>query len=197
MRNLLVATLLSSLAFTGCKKKDAGTTGSGSGSAASAPAAAKVEEKKPTCSPTALKEPSGLFCAEAPGFAAQKEEDNGDSDPQQLEKRLTFKREANNGKAEASFTVSWFPNRDDAGTAAVAAANMESDYKNNTGEDKGDFGGGKGKFFVFADKTQAMSHKLYAVIQGNKHTYECETTSWNMPIDAEALAGCKSVIPTD
>lgn len=197
MKHLVLLASVSSVLFAGaCKKKDGGGAATGSGSAA--PAAAKAEEAKPAgCPAGAWKEPSGLFCVDMQGYTNVSPSDNGDSDPQQLEKRVTFKKPQDPSKPDIAFTVSWFPNRDDANDAIGAVANMESDYKNNKGEDKGDFASGKGKFFVYTSKDDPKLHKLIAVIQGHKHSYECEASSYDGPIPPEALAGCKSVTPTD
>ena len=218
-RHLLVASLAAPLFFGGCKKKKteptpepgpasaaAGSTtmagsaagsapaGSAAGSAAAGSAADVVEPAK-TCSATAWKEKSGLFCVDAPDFKAGKPEDYLDGDGW----RIYFKREAKDDKPELMFQVTWRKKLDvDASVEAVGlAGSMESDCKNNTCEEQGKYHGGKGRYVVFARKDDDKSHKMYAVVQGNKHAYSCEASSYEKPIAPEQIAGCKSLIPTD
>jgi len=171
----------------------AGTNEAGSaGSAAPGSATAKVEEAK-TCSAKAWKQKGGLFCVDAPGFTAGKEEPYLDGDGLQI----YFKKEAADGKPELMFNVTWLLKGDPNADAITSAANMENDYKNNKGEDQGAFAGGKGRFVMFSRKDSEKSHKLYTVVQGKKHSYHCEANSYDAPIAPEQLEGCKSVIPTD
>jgi hypothetical protein len=182
---ILIVGVLCVAVSGGCKKKAANQPAAGSGTPA--PSA---------CSPTAWKEPGGLLCVDAPGFtpgALEKNENMGPEDPQM---RIYFKKPQDAGKPELMLQVSWFPKRD-ASTALATASNMESDYKNNKGEDKGKFTGDKGAYVVFARKDDNKAHQLYAVVQGNKHAYECECSSYDAPIAAELIAACKSVTPTD
>jgi hypothetical protein len=206
------------MAGTGCKKDQskkedstgtgtaasagsagAGSTATGSATAGSATAgsagpAADTAEPAKTCSATAWKEKSGLFCVDAPGFAAGAPEDYLDGDGV----RIYFKRAAADGKPELTFTVTWSKKTDDANAEAItAAANMESDFKNNKGESQGKFAGGKGRYFVFARKDDDKSHKLYTVVNGKQHAYNCEASSYGSPIAPELIEGCKSLIPTD
>jgi hypothetical protein len=158
----------------------------------SAAPAANAEPAK-TCSDKAWKHPSGLFCVDAPGFAAGKEEDYLDGDG----RRIYFKKEAADGKPEVMFNVTWQPKRDPVEHALSVSGSMDSDYKNNTGEAKGAYAGGKGRFVMFASKDDEKSKKLYTIVQGNKHTYSCEASSFGAPIAPDLIEGCKSVIPTD
>jgi hypothetical protein len=164
--------------FIACGKKSDGPT-----------ATAKL---KPTCSPGAWKEPTGLFCLDAPaGFKAtvQTNVNQDNSDP---ESRVTFVR---NSPSEA-FTVEWFPKRGST-EALTIASNMENDYKNNKGEGKGNFAQGKGKYFAYTRKDEAKSHKFVSVVKGNKHAYDCEASSWDVPVPKDAIGACKSLTPTD
>jgi hypothetical protein len=170
--------------------KGSGDAAGDKGSAATA--TTKTEEAK-TCSATAWKQSAGLFCVDAPGFIAGKEEPYNDGDGL----RIYFKKEAADGKPEMMFNVTWLLKGDPKADAITSAANMENDLKNNTSEGQGAFAGGKGRFFVFARKDNDKSHKLYAVVQGNKHAYQCEASSFGTPIAPEQIEGCKSVIPTD
>ncbi|MEO7092580.1 MAG: hypothetical protein ABI175_04965, partial [Polyangiales bacterium] len=132
------------------------------------PGAAAAAAPAATCSATAWKEPSGAFCVDAAGFTAG-ELSKGDGDDPEMKLYFTKK-----GKADVMFNVSWFPKREAKLTAVSAASNMDSDFKNNKGEDKGEFYGGKGRFVTFSRQDEPKSHKLYAVVQGNKAAYACE-----------------------
>ncbi|HEY5952481.1 MAG TPA: hypothetical protein VIV40_43580 [Kofleriaceae bacterium] len=175
----------------------AGSAAAGSaGSAAAGSAAADTGTVEPakTCSPKAWKEKTGLFCVDVPDFKAGKPEDYLDGDGV----KIKFKRAAAGDKPELMFTVTWRKKTTDANAESIAmAGNMETDFKNNKGEEQGKFAGGKGRYVVFARKPEEKSHQLYAVVNGNKHAYNCEASSYDKPIEPELIAACKAVIATD
>ena len=59
--------------------------------------------------------------------------------------------------------------------------------------------GGKGTYVVFARNydNDNKSHQMYSIAQGNEHAYNCEASSYDVPITAEIVAACKSLTPTD
>jgi hypothetical protein len=172
----------------------AGSAAAGSAAAGSAAADTGAVEPLKTCSPKAWKEKSGLFCVDAPDFKAGKPEDYLDGDGV----RIYFKREAKDGKPELMFGVTWRKKTDDANAEALGlAGSMESDFKNNKGEEQGKFAGGKGYYVVWARKPEEKSHTLHAVVNGKKHAYNCEASSYDAPIAPELIAACKALIPTD
>jgi hypothetical protein len=205
MKKQLLITGLSILAMGACKKKDAGAPAAGSGSAPAGSAvadngsaAAKPAPAPATCPANAWKEPSGLFCLDPQGFTPGevKKNDSMGSEANDLRMEVYFKKAGVDGKPDTSFNISWFPARGNT-EALGAVANMGTDYKNNTGEDKGAFAGDRGKYFVFARKDNAKSHKMYAVLEGKQHAYNIEASSFDAPIDPAVIAATKSMVPTD
>lgn len=198
MNKLIRPTLGLVLLISGaCNKKEAdkGATSStaetpkaAEGSAVVAPTA------KPACSATAWKEPSGLFCVEATGFTASPVDTNTDDDPKST---IWFKKPGKDG-AEIMFQVYWYGKRTDAKVDAVTfVSNMDTQYKNESGEDTGKLAAGKGRYYVYSRKDNAKSHKIEAITEGNKRAYWCEGSSFDAPLAAEVIAACKSVIATD
>jgi hypothetical protein len=97
--------------------------------------AAKPEEKAPSaCPPTAWKEPSGLFCIDAPGFTTTIEKTDDADDP---EMRVHFKKPADGDKPELFLRVQWFLKRDAATQAVLRVTNLDDAYKNHRGKDQG------------------------------------------------------------
>jgi hypothetical protein len=196
MNNTIVIALLStSLLATACKKsEDSGSSAKSERDPGKTGAPAKAPE--PTCSATAWKEPSGLFCVEAKGFTADPVEKAGDDDDPRMQVYFKKPPDADPKMPQVMFHISWYP-KQDAGSALSLASNMEIDYKNNTGIAKGEFAAGKGRFFIFARKSDDKSHKLYALLQGKKHAYLCEGMRYGSPIDPDVIAACKSLLATD
>jgi hypothetical protein len=196
MTKLMIACVISAALVTvgGCKKKGDGDAVAKTETSDKPAADKPVAPPPPACPAKAWKEPSGLFCVDAPGFTAGEIEKSEDDDPRMM---LYFsKPNADETKPPTMFSITWYPKRD-AGEAISIVPNMESDYKNNKGEATGEFAGGKGKFFVFARKDNEQSHKIYAVLQGKKHAYRCEGSSFGAPIAPEVIAACKSLLATD
>lgn len=189
---ILVVGVMCVLGAAACKKKEAGQPASGSAT----PGSSAVQGAKPAsaCSPTAWKEPGGLVCLEAPGFTSKTDTIDPESDDPEV--RHYFTRPAVDDKPELRFRISWYSKRD-ASNAALLAANLESAYKSGKPEDRGEFAGGKGRYFVFSRADDEKKHQLYAVLEGKKYAYQCEADSYEVPIAAEVVAACKSLMATD
>jgi hypothetical protein len=157
------------------------------------PAPAAAAAGPATCAPNAWKEPTGLFCIDATGFEAGKVEKNDDDEP---EWHVYFKKpEADAMKAPVGFYIRWYLTRDNS-QAALAVLNLEADAKTNPPLDKGNFSGGKGKYFIFK-KDDGKSQRLRAIVEGKKHAYNCESDPYETPVAPEVLAACKSLVATD
>jgi hypothetical protein len=171
MKQLLQIVGVSCVLVLGACKKDEAASGS------SGATSAKVDEKN-----------------NAPGFTPGKLEDHGD-DPADPEMRIRFKK-AQEGEFPPSFELSWYPKREPEQMLAIAP-NMETDYKSGKPEEKGDFAGGKGKFFLYSSSSDPKSHSLKAVMHGKKLAYMCNASSYDAPIAPEVLAACKSITPIE
>ncbi len=216
MKNHIGLLLVTSLLTAGaCKKKEAdksagSATGSATATASTGSTTAGTEKPvtgaadvaaaggPATCSPTAWKDPGGLFCIEAAGFTAKPVETNTDDDP---ESKIWFKKPGPEGKPEIMFHVEWYPKRTEPSVEAVGwVYNMDAKMKTDAEvikEDVGKFAGGKGRYYVYGKKDDPKRHTIQSIAEGKKRAYWCEADSYEGPIDPGVLAACKSLIATD
>jgi hypothetical protein len=201
MNHFVACVSLSCVVALGACNSKSSDAGASSGAAASesggAAASGAPAKTKSPCSKTAWKEPSGLFCFEPPpGFKAGELEKDTFISADDPEMRVYFKKAGEGGKPDLVIKVYWMPKRD-ADAALAIAGSMESDFKNNKGVEQGNFAGTHGKFVVYDDKDSPQSHKLRAIVKGNKHPYHCEASTFETPLPPEVIAACKSLTPTD